>query len=63
MCKYYAKWTEGLRTSNPHNWWRSAKLVTGLKMSEPPLSGLYLAPTLKVFPLSFHGDLWHQKTA
>ena len=29
-----------MRTSNPCNWWRSVKLVTGLKTSEPPLSGL-----------------------
>ena len=38
--KYYAKRIEGLRTSNPRNWWRSVKLVTGLKRSVPPLSGL-----------------------
>ena len=38
--QYYAKRIEGLRTSNPCNWWRSVKLVTGLKTSEPPLSGL-----------------------
>jgi len=38
--KYYAKRIEGLWTSNPCNWWSSIKLITGLKMSEPPLSGL-----------------------
>ena len=29
-----------MRTSNLRNWWRSVKLVTGLKTIEPPLSGL-----------------------
>ena len=29
-----------MRTSNLRNWWRSVKLVTGLKTSEPPLTGL-----------------------
>ena len=38
--KYYAKRIEGMRTSNLRNWWRSVKLVTGLKTIEPPLSGL-----------------------
>ena len=39
QCKYYAKRIEGLRTSNPVNWWRSVKLVTALKTNEPLLSG------------------------
>ena len=39
--KYYARKIEGLRASNPRNWWRSVKLITGQKMnSTQPMSGL-----------------------
>ena len=39
--KYYEKKVNGLRTSNPRNWWRAVKQITGLKQkSTEPLVGL-----------------------
>ena len=31
--KFYARKIEGLRTTNPRDWWRSVKLITGQKMN------------------------------
>ena len=39
--KYYEKKVNGLRTSNPSNWWRAVKQIIGLKQkSAEPLVGL-----------------------
>jgi len=39
--KYYSLKMEGLRASNPRNWWRSVKLITGQKMNTTqPKTGL-----------------------
>jgi len=39
--KYYARKIEGLRSSNPRLWWRSVKLIMGLKSNTTrPMTGL-----------------------
>jgi len=39
--KYYARKLKGMRSSNPHNWWRSVKLITGRKTNiTQPMIGL-----------------------
>jgi len=39
--KYYALKIEGLRSSNPRNWWRSVKLIMGRKTNTTqPMTGL-----------------------
>jgi len=40
--KYYEKKVNGLRTSNPRNWWRAVKQITGFKQkSTEPLAGWF----------------------
>ena len=39
--KFYARKMEGLRASNPRNWWRSVKMLTGQAVNNSqPLTGL-----------------------